>query len=150
MAFKLKRFRHVAVAISIVRISREIASRLRQVRAQQPGHADGQRRLVPRRAAQLSEFVEEAAGDVGMDPDRCRTTGRAERCASRSGPGRRRAARRRPGVPAPNSDRAAAMSRVAAHAAGTHVPAVGGVQITGGLQMFGDQRGVLVGRCRVT
>ena len=33
---------------------------------------------------------------------------------------------------------------------GAHVPAVGGVQITGGLQMFGDQRGVLVDRFRVT
>ena len=33
---------------------------------------------------------------------------------------------------------------------GAHVPAVGGVQITGGLQMFGDQRGILVDRCRVT
>ena len=32
---------------------------------------------------------------------------------------------------------------------GAHVPAVRGVQITGGLQMFGDQRRVLVGRCRV-
>ena len=41
--------------------------------------------------------------------------------------------------------RAAAMSRLVAHA-GAHVPAVGGVQITGGLQMFGDQRGVLVSR----
>ena len=33
---------------------------------------------------------------------------------------------------------------------GAHVPAVSGVQITGGLQMLGDQRGVLVGRVRVT
>ena len=33
---------------------------------------------------------------------------------------------------------------------GAHVPAVGGVQITGGLQMFGDQGGILVSRCRVT
>ena len=33
---------------------------------------------------------------------------------------------------------------------GAHVPAVGGVQITGGLQMFGDQGRVLLGRCRVT
>ena len=30
------------------------------------------------------------------------------------------------------------------------MPAVGGVQITGGLQMFGDQRRVLVDRVRVT
>ena len=34
--------------------------------------------------------------------------------------------------------------------AGAHVPAKRGVQITGGLQMLGDQRRVLVGRCRVT
>ena len=27
---------------------------------------------------------------------------------------------------------------------------VGGVQITGGLEMFGDQGSVLLGRCRVT
>ncbi len=33
---------------------------------------------------------------------------------------------------------------------GAHVPGVRGVQITGGLQMFGDQRSVLVGRRRVT
>ena len=45
--------------------------------------------------------------------------------------------------------RAAAMSRLVAHVAGAHVPAVGGVQITGGLQMLGDQRRVLVGRVRV-
>ena len=41
------------------------------------------------------------------------------------------------------------MSRLADHAAGAHVPAVRGAQITGGLQMLGDQRGVLVGRFRV-
>ena len=40
--------------------------------------------------------------------------------------------------------RAAAMSRLVAHVAGAHVPAVGGVQLTGGLQVFGDQRRVLV------
>ncbi len=33
---------------------------------------------------------------------------------------------------------------------GAHVPAVGGVQISGCLQVFGDQRRVLVGCCRVT
>ena len=33
---------------------------------------------------------------------------------------------------------------------GAHVPAVGGVQITGGLQVFGDQRRILVDRVRVT
>ena len=27
-----------------------------------------------------------------------------------------------------------------------HVPAIGGVQITGGLQMLGDQRGILIGQ----
>jgi hypothetical protein len=31
-----------------------------------------------------------------------------------------------------------------------HVPAERGVQIIGGLQMFGNQRRVLLGRCRVT
>ena len=30
------------------------------------------------------------------------------------------------------------------------MPVVGGVQITGGLHMFGDQRGVLVGRTRIS
>ena len=30
------------------------------------------------------------------------------------------------------------------------MPAVGGVHITGGLKVFGDQRRVLLGRCRVT
>ena len=46
--------------------------------------------------------------------------------------------------------RAAAMSRLVAHVCGAHVPAVGGVQITGGLQMFGDQRGIFVGRAGLT
>ena len=31
-----------------------------------------------------------------------------------------------------------------------HVPAVGGVPITGGLQMFGNQRSILISRCQVT
>jgi hypothetical protein len=31
-----------------------------------------------------------------------------------------------------------------------HVPAVGGVQITGGLQMFGDQRSIFISRGRAT
>ena len=44
--------------------------------------------------------------------------------------------------------RAAAMSRLVAHVR-AHMPAVGGVQITGGLQMFGDQRRVLIRRGRV-
>ena len=46
--------------------------------------------------------------------------------------------------------RAAAMSRIGRPCRGAHVPAEGGVQIAGGLQMFGDQRRVLLGRCRVT
>ena len=33
---------------------------------------------------------------------------------------------------------------------GAHVPAVCGMAVTGGLQMFGDQRGILVGRFRVS
>ena len=33
---------------------------------------------------------------------------------------------------------------------GAHVPAVGGVQIAGGLQMFGYQGSVLLGRCWIT
>ena len=33
---------------------------------------------------------------------------------------------------------------------GAHVPVEGGTQIPGGLQVFGDQRGVLLRRCRVT
>ncbi len=32
---------------------------------------------------------------------------------------------------------------------GAHVPAVGGVQLAGGLQMFGDQRRILVSRARI-
>ena len=35
-------------------------------------------------------------------------------------------------------------------ACGPHVPAVGDVQITGGLKMFGDQRGILLSRCRIS
>ena len=46
--------------------------------------------------------------------------------------------------------RAAPMSRLVDHAAGAHVPAVRGVQLAGGLQMFGDQRRVLLDRLRVT
>ena len=33
---------------------------------------------------------------------------------------------------------------------GAHVPTVGGVQITGGLQMLGNQRSVVVGRSGIT
>ena len=33
---------------------------------------------------------------------------------------------------------------------GTHMPAVGRAEITGGLQMFGNQRGIFISRCRVT
>ena len=33
---------------------------------------------------------------------------------------------------------------------GAHMPAVGGVQITGGLQVFGNQGRILISRCRVT
>ena len=45
--------------------------------------------------------------------------------------------------------RAALTSRLVAQVAAAHVPAVGGVQIAGGLQMFGDQRRVLLDRYRV-
>ena len=64
--------------------------------------------------------------------------------------GHRRATRRRSVRARSQLIRAAAMSRLVDHVAGAHVPAVGGVQITCGLEVFGDQRGVLVGRCRVT
>ena len=45
---------------------------------------------------------------------------------------------------------AAAMSRVAAHAPARICQPIGGMQIAGGLQVLGDQRGILVSRCRVT
>src|SRR6185295_5847014 len=44
--------------------------------------------------------------------------------------------------------RAAAMARFGPRC-GTHVPAVGGVQIPGGLQMFGNQGSVFVARFRL-
>ena len=46
--------------------------------------------------------------------------------------------------------RAAAMSRLVDHVAGAHVPAVGGVQLAGGLQVFGNQGRILVHRLRRT
>ena len=42
------------------------------------------------------------------------------------------------------------MSRLVAHVAARMCQPIRGVQITGGLKMFGDQRRVLVDRCRVT
>ena len=44
--------------------------------------------------------------------------------------------------------RAALISRDCAHAGSAHVPAESGVQVTGGLEMFGDQRRVLIQRIR--
>ena len=62
--------------------------------------------------------------------------------------GSTRAARRRSFGHAPNSSRAAAMSRLVAHVAARMCQRICGGQITGGLQMFGDQCGVLVDRSR--
>ena len=50
----------------------------------QPGHADGQRRLVPGGGAQLPKFLEAVTGRCRHGPGRrCRTTGCEARCASR-------------------------------------------------------------------
>ena len=72
----------------------------------QPAHADGQRCLVPGRGAQLPQLLKAGPASARMDPP-----GHAAqqccgvRCASRSGPRRRREAHPRPGAPAPNSAR---------------------------------------------
>ena len=106
--------------------------------------------FVPGGRAQLPQLLEEAAGDVHMDPEGVG----AQQLAS--GDAHRQPVRivggQRVGDPVGMfpTDRAAVMSRLVAPRCRAHVPAIGGVQITGGLQMLGDQRSVLLGRCRVT
>ena len=114
----------------------------------QPAHADGQRRLVPGGRAQLPQLLEEAAGDVRMDPEGVAAQpgarGDAHRGAVRVVGGQRVGDLARP-LPTEPRRRDIAVGRPRP---GAHVPAVRGVQITGGLQMLGDQGGILVGRCR--
>ena len=81
---------------------------------------------------------------------RSRTTWCAGRCASRARSGSSAGSASAILARRSQLSRAAAMSRLVDQVAGAHVPAVGGVQLAGGLQMFGDQRGVLVDRSRVT
>ena len=107
---------------------------------QQPGHADGQRRLVPGRRAQLSQLLEEAAGDVGMDPEGVAAQQGARRDAHRGAV--RVVGGQRVGDPArplPTQPTPPTMSRVAAHAPARMCQPIGGVQIAGGLQVLGDQ-----------
>ena len=77
-----------------------------------------------------------------------RTTSCEGRCAWRRGSGHRWATGRRSVVRAPNCV-VLRRCRGWSPRCGAHVPAVGDVQIAGGLEMFGDQRSVLLGRCRV-
>ena len=103
--------------------------------------------LVASGGAQFPQFVEAGVGAAQPgSPGAAAQAGCAARCASRRGRDHRRVARRRPGGRAPNSIRAARDVAVGRPGSGAHVPAVRGVQIACGLQMLGDQGGVLVDR----
>jgi hypothetical protein len=120
-----------------------------QVFRNQPGHAIDQRRLVSGRRAQLLQLLKQAVGDVHMNPE-----GTGAQPGARSDPyrqpvrvvGGQRVGNLAGPLPTGPRRRNGAGERPYS---GAHVPAVGGVQITGGLQMFGDQGGVLIGRRRV-
>ena len=120
------------------------------VLAQQPHHANGQPPFFCGRRAQVPQLLEEAAGHVGMDPEGIGTQQGASGDAHRQ-PVRVVGAQRigDPARPLPTQigtrDIAGGRPRC-----GAHVPGIRGVQITGGLQMFGDQRRILVNRRRVT
>ena len=116
----------------------------------QPRHADGQRRFVPGFCAQLPQLLEQPAGDVGVNPESIAAQ-QGERRDAHRGAARVIGGQRigHPARPLPTqtggSDVAGGRPR-----SGAHVPGVRGVLITGGFQMFSDQRSILVGRRRVT
>ena len=112
----------------------------------QPGHADGQRRFVPGGRAKLSQLLEEAAGDVGIDPEGVAAQpgarGDAHRGAARIVGGQRVGDLARPLPTGPRRHNVTGgRPRPCAH-----VPAEGGMQIACGLQVLGDQGGILVER----
>ena len=127
------------------------AAGVEQVLHHQPRHADGQRRLVPGGGAQLPQFVEAVTGHVAIWTRKAvphNMVRGAMRMAARSGSSAGNASatwRARSQLSTRRGDVAVGRPR-----SGAHVPAVRGVQITGGLQVLGDQRGVFVDRCRVT
>jgi hypothetical protein len=112
-------------------------------------HTDGQRRLVPGGGAQLPQFLEAVTGHFHMDP--------------KGGPAQHGARGDTHGCPfgviAGQSvgDLAGALPTqpgrgdvaVGRPRCGAHLPAIGGVPITGGLQVLGDQCGVLVSQLRI-
>ena len=113
----------------------------------QPGHADGQRDLVPGRAAQLPQLRRSGPAFVlHRLASRCRTAWCGARCAWQSAGvvGGQRVGDM--AGPLPTDPRRGDVA-VGRPRAGAHVPAVRGLQFACGLQMFGDQRRVLVGRC---
>ena len=116
----------------------------------QPDHADGQRPLVPGRRAKLSQLLEEAAGKIGIDPEGVAAQpgarGDAHRGAVRIVGGQRVGD---PARPLPTDSRGGDVAGGRPRP-GAHVPAERCVEIACGLQVLGDQRGVLVDRSRVT
>ncbi len=114
----------------------------------QPRHPDRQGRLVPRGGTQFAQFLETRAGDVDVDSKRD-----AAQHGARGNP------HGRPvgiidgqcvgdlagSLPGEVGGRDVAIGRPRG---GAHLPAVSGVRFTGGLEVFGDQRGVLVRRFR--
>lgn len=114
-----------------------------------PRHGDGQRGLVACRAAQPPQFLERA-GDAVTDTE----GGDAQHGAGRNAHGGtvRVVVGQRVGDvagPLPTDPRRDDVT-VGRPRASAHVPGVCGMVVACGLQMFGDKRGVLVGRFRVT
>ena len=122
-----------------------------QCSTHQPGHADGQRHLVLLRRRHNSRSSSKPVSAM-LPPTRQAVAHSMVRGAMRIAAGRGSSSGSASATCAARCQlaRAAVMSRLVDHAAGAHVPAVGGVQITGGLQVFGDQRRVLVSRGGVT
>ena len=116
----------------------------------QPEHADGQRRLVSCRGAQFARFID-AARDTQILPARRGGAHHGARSDPHCGPiriiGRQLIGDLTGTLPTDprRGDVAPGRPRTRAHA-----PAVGGREIACGLQVLGDQRGVLVSRFRVT
>ena len=120
---------------------------MKQLTPHEPGHADGQRDLIPGERAQLPQLIE-MAGDVHIDSP----AGAAQHGAGRDS--------HRGAVSVVVGQRVGDLARslptevrradvaVGGPCAGAHVPAVRGSVVASGLQVLGDQRGILVGRFR--
>lgn len=110
----------------------------------QPGHADGERYLVAGRGAQLPQFLVKSPGFLNRLPtDRAQHGPRGDPPRQVIGFVRGKQVSDVDGaLPADPSRAGVQVGRPRARA---HVPGVRRGQVTSGLQMFGDQRGVLLG-----